>query len=94
MSKEFKGTIEEWKVSKIDLADFKQICIYQNEKPKGKAICHLYFEGEITEEVEANARLIQKAPEMLEALQFFINNNMLSVIGEEVAERLINEIVG
>ena len=34
-----------------------------------------------------------EAPEMLEALQFFVNNNMLSVIGEEVAERLINEIL-
>ena len=41
----------------------------------------------------ANAKLASKAPEMLEALQFFVNNNMLSVIGEEVAERLINEIL-
>ena len=45
------------------------------------------------EEMKANAKLISKAPEMLEALQFFVNNNMLSVIGEEVAERLINEIL-
>ena len=51
-------------------------------------------DGKITkEEMKANAKLIVKAPEMLEALQFFVNNNMLSVIGEEVAERLINEIL-
>ena len=93
MSKEFRGTKEQWQISKIDLADFKQICIYQEAKPKGKAVCHLHFENEITEEVEANAKLIKNAPEMLEALQFFVNNNMLSVIGEEVALRIINDTI-
>ena len=57
----------------------------------GKLI--ITIEDLIKEETKANALLISKAPEMLEALQFFVNNNMLSVIGEEVAERLINEIL-
>ena len=57
----------------------------------GKQI--ITIEDLIKEETKENANLISKAPEMLEALQFFVNNNMLSVIGEEVAERLINEIL-
>lgn len=65
---EFKGTKGEWEVSKIDLFDFKQICIFQNESPKGKAICHMYFKNEITQEIEANAQLIASAPELLEFL--------------------------
>jgi hypothetical protein len=43
---------------------------------------------EIKDEVVEKERIYN---EMLEALQFFVNNNMLSIIGEEVALRLIQE---
>ncbi len=46
----------------------------------GKQI--ITIEDLIKEETKENANLISKAPEMLEALQFFVNNNMLPVIGE------------
>ena len=80
---EFKGTKGKWFIWREDLivTDYNTkedvICI----KPQIKNI----------ENWKANALLISKAPEMLKALQFFVNNNMLSVIGEEVALRLIQE---
>jgi hypothetical protein len=93
MSKEFKGT-KEWQISKIDSDDLKLIYIYKESKHIVKGICYMCFENEITEEVEANAKLIKNAPEMLEVLQFFVNNNMLSIIGEEIALRIINDTIG
>jgi hypothetical protein len=39
----------------------------------------------------ANALLISKAPEMLEMLKYFVENNMLSIVGEEKAKQLIKE---
>ena len=35
--------------------------------------------------------LISKAPEMLEMLEYFVENNMLSITGEEMAKQLIKE---
>jgi hypothetical protein len=43
---------------------------------------------EIKDEVVEKERIYN---EISEALQFFVNNNMLSIIGEEVALRLIQE---
>lgn len=40
---------------------------------------------------EANAKLIACAPEMLEMLEYFVNNNMLSITGEEMAKQLIEK---
>ena len=68
-----------------------KFCIFINSTER-EEIVSVWIEDDETE-AKANALLISKAPEMLEALQFFVNNNMLSVIGEEVAERLINEIL-
>ena len=42
-------------------------------------------------EAQANALLISKAPEMLEMLEYFVNNNMLSIAGEEMAQQLIKK---
>lgn len=90
MLKEFKGTKGEWK---IDL-EYKSIERVQIIDSNNNGFIDVWKLGKITkEEMKANAKLISKAPEMLESLQFFVNNNMLSVIGEEVAERLINEIL-
>jgi hypothetical protein len=78
---EFKGTKGNWYVSKghKTINDEKGFGIAQENGIRN------------SNEWDANALLISKAPEMLEALQFFVNNNMLSVIGEEVALRLIKE---
>ena len=86
MSKEFKGTQGQWVLEKDGNSAF---FINSTEREE---IVSVWIEDDETE-AKANALLISKAPEMLEALQFFVNNNMLSVIGEEVAERLINEIL-
>ena len=40
---------------------------------------------------EENAKLIACAPEMLEMLEHFVNNNMLSITGEEMAQQLIKK---
>lgn len=42
-------------------------------------------------EKKANALLISKAPEMLEMLKSFVDNNMLSIVGEEMAVKLIKQ---
>ena len=90
MGKEFKGIKGEWK---IDL-EYKSTERVEIRDSNNNCFIDVWKLGKITEEeMKANAKLISKAPEILEALQFFVNNNMLSVIGEEVAERLINEIL-
>lgn len=40
---------------------------------------------------QANAQLISCAPEMLEMLQYFVKENMLSITGEEMAIELIKK---
>lgn len=42
-------------------------------------------------EAESNAKLIECAPEMLEMLEHFVNNNMLPITGEEWARQLIKK---
>ena len=87
MSKEFKGTQGQW----ILIPNHEEFIANSDDK---FAIAKVLKNSMISEsEQKSNAKLIVKAPEMLEALQFFVNNNMLSAIGEEVAERLINEIL-
>ena len=88
---EFKGTKGKWEVYNPNHIGCINVSFGKNDGFTGYVeLWHHYFENK--EEAKANALLISKAPEMLEALKFFVNNNMLSVIGEEVAERLINEM--
>ena len=86
MSKEFKGTKGFWNLTSSDT-------FYHEIMSDELNLIGYVAKLDIEIESNANVKLIVKAPEMLEALQFFVNNNMLSVIGEEVAERLINEIL-
>ena len=44
-----------------------------------------------SEEDNANDKIIECAPEMLEMLEYFVNNNMLSITGEEKAKQLIKK---
>lgn len=43
------------------------------------------------DEDDFNAQLISCAPEMLEMLQYFVDENMLSITGEEMAKQLIKK---
>lgn len=86
---EFKGTKGKWSYSKQK--GIKNHCFQAqvwNENGDSMAI----IEPTDNEyEASANALLISKAPEMLEMLQYFVDNNMLSVVGEEIAKQLIKE---
>jgi hypothetical protein len=88
---EFKGTKGKW-----------HACCKSN-KPhflfagEGEVVlCSFYQEQDDgtelpLKEVQANARLIECAPEMLEMLQYFVKENMLSIVGEEMAIELIKK---
>ena len=66
MSKEFKGTQGEWK---IDL-EYKSIERVQIIDSNNNGFIDVWKLGKITEEeMKANAKLISKAPEMLEMLE-------------------------
>lgn len=63
---EFLGTKGTYEIIELDFADYKNICV-ANENI---VICHINLHKiVIDEEVKANALLISKAPEMLEMLK-------------------------
>lgn len=80
-----------WDVAVINLVDFKQVCVWQDEPIKGKAICHLYLEDEISDVEIHNAQLIASAPEMLEMLE--IAKSRFEYFGDIVSIREINDIL-
>ena len=93
MGKEFKGTKGQWDfVQGMKEGNLQSHFFIISNKSQFN-VCKIQSATMDLTEAKSNAKLISKAPEMLEALQFFVNNNMLSAIGEEVAERLINEIL-
>lgn len=78
---EFKGTKGKWVLKDtenwINLIDSNGDRITSIDKCDGRS--------------PYDALLISKAPEMLEMLRSFVDNNMLSVVGEEMAVKLIKE---
>ena len=61
-----KNTQGTWKVIKLDMADFKQICIASNVQTN--VIAHLYLpDYKITPQIEADAKLMSAAPDLLES---------------------------
>ena len=82
---EFKGTKGKWTIVEKGNT-VKQLCIQVDESNK---IC-----GNISLKRIHDALLISKSPEMLNLLQYFIDNNMLSVRGEWMAIELIKEATG
>lgn len=94
---EFKGTKGKWVVLEDRVREFEDtrnfrvpICSqYGREINSGYLNAHVY--GRNKDQMKANALLISKAPEMLEVLKYFVDNNMLSVVGEEMAVELIKQ---
>ena len=80
-----------WNVAEIDLTDFKQVCVYEEEPIKGRAVCHIYFEDEITQEEIYKATLISCAPEMLEMLE--IAKSRFEYFNDPVSVKEINAIL-
>jgi hypothetical protein len=56
---------------------------------KGLKVCDINHY--LNEESEANAKLIACAPEMLQLLEYFLDQDMLSIAGESLAEKLIEK---
>lgn len=65
---EFKGTKGDWIVQCIDLYDYKSLSIGSQSENTVIALCYIPNK-EIEQEQKANAKLISKAPEMLEMLK-------------------------
>jgi hypothetical protein len=86
---EFKGTKGKWEVLITDEVDSHlDIAINSNQD----CIAWVYSKSSYKDiNGKANALLISKAPEMLEMLKYFVENNMLSANGDELAEQLIKE---
>lgn len=86
---EFNGTKEEWRLSTSYSFEVTTSKIGLLES--SKSICDVSTHLKPTKESHANALLISKAPEMLEMLKYFVDNNMLSHKGDELAIKLIKE---
>jgi hypothetical protein len=78
---EFKGTKAPWSIEEVNVFYFE--VIGDNE-----VVCEI---NSPHEDGKANAQLISCAPNMLEMLQYFVNENMLSITGEEMAIELIKK---
>lgn len=77
---EFKGTPGKWEVELTTV------------QTKRRLIANCIGNGiTFSEEDKMNALLISKAPEMLELLQYFVKNHLLSVECHEMALKMIEE---
>ena len=71
----FKGTKGTWIYAEGYCHRFKQPILSINDEEEAVEGLAVVYTGadEVTEEAEANARLIAAAPELLEALQFMVD---------------------
>jgi hypothetical protein len=95
MKTEFKGTKGDWVIGKDipnGLDELKgNIQILSSCSLKWDIAC-VFTDVNFNKNdkiAESNAKLISCAPEMLQLLEYFLEQNMLSVAGEELAEQLI-----
>ena len=66
---EFKGTKGKWKMSEINISDYKSICVFSDGEEQ-KVLLHIHLPNyEITEEELSNAKLIVSAPQLLKEHQ-------------------------
>lgn len=87
---EFKGTKGKWQIGEIKHSvwgENRKGCIADCTGVHNK---HFYI-GFTSEESEANALLISKAPEMLEMLKRFVKSDDLQIEDFIEAEQLIKE---
>jgi len=70
MDLEFKGTKGEWHISDYDLG-----CVKFSDSDFNNKDCDLYkHQYNNIEEMQANAKLIASAPDLLKALELMVNN--------------------
>jgi hypothetical protein len=87
---EFKGTKGEWKLGGTSVDGV----LVSVTHPTNRDVCTVWkYDNDFLEnqEAEANAKLIAAAPDLLEALQFLIRENMLSHKGDEIAQQAIEK---
>ena len=94
--KEFQGTPGPWRVSEKrgDLIDIRH-----NDNGIGAIslnLAHVVARQSWLKEAEANAKLISAAPELLDALQFIINDcsRMIPKCAEDKARSAIKKALG
>ncbi len=92
---DFKGTKGNFKEDLgIDLLghndELMQMIVFSKEVNTHN-VAHVF--GLSQDEVIANAKLFANSKKMLELLQRFISENMLSVYGQELAEDLVERIL-
>lgn len=83
--KDFKGTKGEWKLGNSPIYGKNQCLLDSN------GVLIIAQVADYGQEGKANARLIAAAPELLQVLIRLIEDSMLSVVGEELAENAINK---
>jgi|SRR5215216_5753622 len=90
---EFKFTPGTWKASIHPTLNTRELAVIANEnydgEPEGLHIMISYIDNK--EINRANAVLIAHAPDMINLLQRFIDHNMLSHAGDELAKELIQK---
>ena len=86
----FKGTKGKWELNENEYGYYTSVFTNNSQNPNPfRTICVSRVNNQIQN--NANLKLISKAPEMFEILEYFIENNMLSIAGEEMAKKLIKE---
>lgn len=86
---EFKGTKEKWRLKK-DNPDYSRIVVLKKEGIKDIAQIDGYMNDLSRDENNFNAKLISKAPEMLQALQNVIDHKeRILKIDDDVLEQMI-----
>lgn len=87
---EFKGTKGKWEIQKLDLPDYKQLAVHS--EGEAVALIYLYKDYQITEQKEADALLISKAPEMLEILKEMHNEWCETGISESKLSEYMRQV--
>lgn len=90
--KEFKGTPGPWVLDEFDNV------VHGNVDGWGRKesvrVSGVALPGRVTEEYAANTRLVSAAPDLLEALQLFLDAQILPEYHQGVARAVISKALG